>query len=135
MCLVSSTVIALLIASMPSEARFHEVSLDITEEHFPSTDVPNPDGGELKNYGKNVSSDYILADLKSRHRRAATAAEIFRYWRNHPECRKLWIVALGQVWNGRVVMLYQYDVGYRHAFLSGIAFDWGAHYFFLSFPL
>ena len=129
---IGSNLIACLIALITPA--FTYVNPDLTDEHFPSVDVPNPEGGELEHYGKGVSSDYVLADLRRRNRRAATAAENLRYWHEHPECRQYWVVALGQVWNGQVLVLREYG-GDRCAYLHRVADGWYAGCRFLSFPL
>lgn len=113
---------------------FSYVNPDLTDEHFPSVDGPNPEGGELEDYPEGVSSEAILADLKRRNRRAATAAENLRYWHEHPECRQYWVVALGQVWNGQALVLGEYE-GDRVAGLGRVAGGWTARSRFLSFPL
>lgn len=129
---IKSNIIALLLNAITPA--FTDINTDLTDEHFPSVEGPNPDGGELKHYDRNVSTDDVLADLKSRSRRAATAAESLRYWLEHPECRKFWIAALGQVWNNQVLVLIAHGSD-RLAHLSHIALPWDRGFRFLSFPL
>lgn len=129
---VDGSVIALLIGGI--DPAFTYVNPDITDGHFPSTQGSSPDGGELEHYGRNVSSDEVLADLKARNRRTATAAEGLRHWQKNPECREFWVVALGQVWNGQALVLFE-SLGGRVADLRRVADVWDAGYRFLSFPL
>lgn len=129
---IESSIIALLIKGM--DPAFTFVDPDLTDGHFHSSEGSCPDGGELERYGRNVSSDDVLADLKKRSRRAATAAESLRYWQKHPECREFWIVALGQVWNGQVLVITEFGEN-RYANLYHFAIIWLEDYSFLSFPL
>lgn len=124
-------VIAWLIAT--TAPVFTCVNPDITDEHFPCTE-PSIEGAELEDYGRNVSSDFVREDLKGRGRRAMTPAEIFLYWQTSPECRKHWLVALGQEWNGQVVVLHEGADG-GSAYLDPVAGGWRAGYCFPSLPL
>ncbi len=118
--------------------KFDWVNPEITDEHFPTVE-PNLDGAQLEHYGKSMSSTAVLADFKSRGRRAATAAETLLYGIMNPEeQRKYWIVGLGQVWlypgiGDYVVVLDEHDRE-RYASLYAFARDWYASYRFLSFP-
>lgn len=129
--------IAQLFALTP---KFDQANSQITDEHLPTTAEPNLDSAQLEHYGKNMSSDAVLADLKSCGRRAATAAETLLYGVRNPEeqCR-YWIVGLGQVWSypdygDCVVVLDKYDHKRCACFFS-FAENWSANVRFLSFPL
>lgn len=108
---------------------------DFTAEHFP---VKN--GGELEYYcGKDaagVSPEYVLADLARRGRRAGTAVELLRYWHEHPGHRKHLIVALGQIWDEKVLILGDFNFGNLRVVLHEFKRSLDAENCrFLSFPL
>jgi hypothetical protein len=73
---------------------------DITADHFPVVGSGQAEVGlELVHYGKNMSTEDVLADLDKRSLRPATLAELLAFGAKYPdEQRKYPIIALGSVW-------------------------------------
>ena len=76
------------------------VSSDITSEHFPVKGTGEIElEGQLIHYGRNMSSEAVLADLDQRGLRPATMAELLAFGAKYPELQRQFpIVELGSVW-------------------------------------
>jgi len=123
------------IKQLLADNKFEWTDSNITDEHFPIEKELSTDGAVLGKYEEYISTEAVLADLHKRGRRAATVAELLMYSLENPDILKReWIVALGQVWNDKVLVLGEFD-GRRGAGLALVADDWRAYFRFLSFPL
>ncbi len=69
---VSSGIIARLIRGYP---KLEGANPYITDKNFPAEVEPSLEGVRLETYDQDVSTEFILADLHAKGRRAATAAE------------------------------------------------------------
>ncbi len=73
---------------------------DITAEHFPSQETGTKDATvELFHYGKDISTDEVIADMDKHGYRPATLKEILALGEKHPDLqREFPIIGLGSVW-------------------------------------
>ncbi len=131
-----------LVATPKAEGGYDWINPCITDGNFPTVADPSLEGAQLEAYGTDVSSEFVLADLKAKGRRAGSGAETLHYGLKNPkEYPKHWIVGLGQAASiprlgACVVVLYEDDDGERRASICHVAGDWGhASSVFLSFPL
>lgn len=75
---------------------------DITSKNFPSQETGTREATvELFHYGKDMSTDEVLADLDKQGYRAATLKELLALGEKHPDLqREFPIIGLGSVWQG-----------------------------------
>lgn len=143
---ISTGIIGQLLALEPPTT--FAMTVEITDEHFPTAAMPLLDGATIETYTERVSSDFVLADFRSRGRRAATVAELLLYGLKNPEEQeKHWIIALGQVWkSSRGDLIVKIGVDGPHRFVERDwlsypwlreekAYEWNSAYAFLSFPM
>lgn len=132
----------------------------INDGTFPASAVPSLKGAELVGYDDPVSTEFVLADLKERGRRAANAAELLLYGISMAKVQRAHhVAAIGQIQiePGWVIELDGTDIPlmppglqqddvpnikFLPAGLSGLIFDvwpvgyvWDRNWRFLTFPL
>lgn len=134
----------------------------INDGTFPASAVPSLKGAELVGYDNPVSTEFVLADLKERGRRAANAAELLLYGISMANVQRAHhVAAIGQTWiepcRVWVIELDGTDtpmmppglqegdlpnIKFLPAGLSGLIFDvwsvehsWDRNWRFLTFPL
>ena len=129
----------LSLEQMIATGRYDWVNSDITSEHYPIVGTGTVAlEGQLVHYGRNMSSEAVLADLDQKGLRPATMAELLAFGAKYPELQRQFpIVELGSVWP---YPLGDRSVGYlarvgrgRRLRLVWFADDWGASYRFLAF--
>lgn len=135
-------IITTLVAELACDGRVDGGYLN--DQDLPTTDFPMVDNAQLEHYGKHMKSDEVLADLKKRKRRGATAAETLLYGVKDPEeQRKYWIAGLGQSrsgggplggWRSYYVVLFG-DTWHRSVSMVNDENGWPEDCRFLSFPL
>ena len=110
---------------------------DINKKNFPvKGDGTVERALELAHYGKNMSTDAVLAAIDATGYRPATIEELLAFGAKYPDLqREFPIVALGSVWRGwggnrGVACLYGGDAG-RGLHLDWLESDWSEHYRFL----
>lgn len=102
---------------------------DITSEHFPSQEAGTKEATvDLFHYGKDMSTDEVLADLDKQGYRPATLKELLALGEKHPDLqREFPIIALGSVWrrpDGRVCPYLDRDGSERGLSLRWIDRRW-----------
>ena len=90
---------SLTLEQMIAEGEYDWVNSDITSTRFPIVGTGKVGlEGQLEHYGRNMSSDAVLADLDQKGLRPATIAEILAFGAKYPELQRQFpIVALGSV--------------------------------------
>lgn len=82
------------LSSLIESCRFDYVNENI--KHLFNTEPIGEDIG-IKNFGKYMTSEEVIAELKKEGLRPANATELFHYAATHPEEKNKYIVALGSV--------------------------------------
>lgn len=108
----------LTVVQMIAAGRYGWANDDVTWDNFPHDRTLNKIKitAELIHFGRNMSTDAVLAELDRRGLRPATMAELLAFGASFPEeQRKLPIVELGSIWTLRCGYRL---VGYLHGYGS-----------------
>ena len=129
----------LTVVQMIAAGRYGWANDDVTWDNFPPARTLNKIKitAELIHFGRNMSTDAVLAELDRRGLRPATMAELLAFGASFPEeQRKLPIVELGSIWALRDGYRF---VGYLHGYgserflnLYDVGGDWDGHFRFLA---
>lgn len=128
----------LSLEQMIAAGHYDWVNADITSNHFPVGSGTATLEGRLVHYGKNMSSEAVLADLDQNGLRPATLAELLAFGAKYPELQRQFpIIELGSLWQspggGRDVACLDRDGRKRSLDLGWFGSDWHGSCRFLAF--